>query len=66
LEHFYLEQLGERMRNLQMDNLPHAVELAGTVVGEDVAAVGAACLVLDNTFSPRSSQLFIDTDPDDV
>jgi predicted NBD/HSP70 family sugar kinase len=64
LEHYYQEQLGERMRNLRMDNLPHEVELAGTVVGEDVAAVGAACLVLDSTFSPRSSQLFIHVDAD--
>jgi predicted NBD/HSP70 family sugar kinase len=55
----YLDQLPSRMRNLNMDGLIHPVEITGCVVGDDVAAVGAACLVLDGTFSPRSSQLLI-------
>jgi predicted NBD/HSP70 family sugar kinase len=59
VQRFYEEQLADRMRSLHMDNLPHPVALGSSVIGEDVAAVGAACLVLDSTFSPRSSQLFI-------
>lgn len=55
----YLDQLPTRMRDLNMDVLIHPVEIAECVVGDDVAAVGAACLVLDGTFSPRSSQLLI-------
>jgi predicted NBD/HSP70 family sugar kinase len=55
----YLDQLPSRMRDLNMDGLIHPVEITGCVVGDDVAAVGAACLVLDGTFSPRSSQLLI-------
>jgi predicted NBD/HSP70 family sugar kinase len=35
------------------------VTVAGSSVGDNVAAVGAACLVLDATLSPRSSTLYI-------
>lgn len=37
----------------------HAVAVTGSKVGDDVAAVGAACLVLDNSLSPRASALII-------
>ena len=37
----------------------HPVRLDDSSVGEDVAAVGAACLVLDTTLSPRPSALLI-------
>jgi predicted NBD/HSP70 family sugar kinase len=38
----------------------HPVDFAGSALGDDVAAIGAACLVLDNTFSPRPATLLID------
>ena len=37
------------------------VTVTGSKIGDDVAAVGAACLVLDATLSPRSASLFIST-----
>jgi predicted NBD/HSP70 family sugar kinase len=37
----------------------HPVRLSDASVGEDVAAVGAACLGLDGTLSPRPSALLI-------
>ena len=37
----------------------HAINFSGSSVGDDVAAIGAACLVLDNTFSPRPTALLI-------
>ena len=37
----------------------HPIRLDDSSVGEDVAAVGAACLVLDTTLSPRPSALLI-------
>jgi predicted NBD/HSP70 family sugar kinase len=55
----YLEKLPAYLRELTTNNLIHSVKVAGCVVGEDVAAVGAACLVLDETFSPHSSRLLI-------
>jgi len=38
---------------------PHTVAFEESEIGEDVAAVGAACLVLDNTFSPRPDSLLL-------
>jgi predicted NBD/HSP70 family sugar kinase len=38
---------------------PHTVGFAESAIGDDVAAVGAACLVLDNAFSPRATGLLI-------
>ncbi|WP_426625897.1 ROK family transcriptional regulator [Leifsonia sp. McL0607] len=57
VERRYLEQLPARMAEIDMTILTHPVLLQGTAVGEDVAAVGAACLVLDETFSPRVRRL---------
>ena len=37
----------------------HTVRLHDSAVGEDVAAVGAACLVLDTALAPRTSALLI-------
>jgi predicted NBD/HSP70 family sugar kinase len=37
----------------------HTVALAESAAGDDVAAIGAACLVLDNVLSPRPSALLI-------
>lgn len=53
VERRYLSQLPDRMVELGLDVLTHPVAIAGSAVGEDVAAVGAACLVLDETFTPR-------------
>lgn len=43
--------------------LPHDIAFVEATVGEDVAAMGAACLVLDLAFSPRSSTLLLSNDP---
>lgn len=40
-----------------ISNQLHATTITGTTLGSDVAAIGAACLVLDNKFSPRPSTL---------
>ena len=37
----------------------HAVGVTVSAIGEDVAAVGAACLVLDDVLTPRPSALLI-------
>ena len=42
--------------------LPHPIRFAESAVPVDVAAVGAATLVLDNTFSPRPSALLLAAD----
>lgn len=35
--------------------------ISGTVVGDDVGAVGAGCVVLDEVLSPRATALFLDS-----
>lgn len=37
----------------------HPVEVRGTLLGDDVAAVGAGCLVLEDAFTPRSATLLL-------
>jgi predicted NBD/HSP70 family sugar kinase len=41
---------------------PHPIRFAESAIPVDVAAVGAAALVLDNTFSPRPSALLLAAD----
>ena len=38
----------------------HAIDVVGTGVGEDVGAVGAACLVLEHTLAPRAQRLLLE------
>ncbi|MBT1002582.1 ROK family transcriptional regulator [Paenarthrobacter sp. DKR-5] len=38
----------------------HQVELVGSVLGEDIAAIGAGCLVLDHVLSPRPGGLLLE------
>lgn len=39
----------------------HVVEVSAALVGENIAAVGAGCLVLDDIFSPRTAALPFET-----
>jgi hypothetical protein len=38
----------------------HGVEVVSTGVGDDVGAVGAACLVLEHMLAPRSQRLLLE------
>lgn len=38
----------------------HSVDVVGTGVGEDVGAIGAACLVLEHTLAPRAQRLLLE------
>lgn len=38
----------------------HSVEASGSVLGEDIAAVGAACIVLDHVLAPRAGGLLLE------
>lgn len=39
--------------------MPHEIVFGQSAIGEDVAAIGAACLVLDHALSPRPAGLLI-------
>lgn len=55
----YLERIPELVREASATRKIHEIEVVGTGVGEDVGAVGAACLVLEHTLAPRSQRLLL-------
>ncbi|WP_022884853.1 ROK family protein [Glaciibacter superstes] len=56
---YVLPQLPALINDSNVLVTPHRVEVSASAIGADVAAVGAACLVLDNTLSPRPATLLI-------
>lgn len=56
----YLEQIPALVQENSATRKIHGMEVVGTGVGEDVAAVGAACLVLEHTLAPRSQRLLLE------
>ncbi|TAM69369.1 MAG: ROK family transcriptional regulator [Microbacteriaceae bacterium] len=56
---FLLQHIPARVRSIPELVPAHPIAFITSTIGEDVAAVGAACLVLDHTFSPRSEGLLI-------
>lgn len=42
--------------------LTHPIDFRASALGGDVAAIGAACLVLDRAFTPRAEDMLIDAD----
>ncbi len=59
VEQRYLQVLPEAVNRRLVTAQIHPVEVCGTRVGAEVGAVGAACLVLDHTFSPRPTTLLL-------
>lgn len=56
---FLLQRLPALINSSSALTTTHPVAVRGSTIGDDVAAVGAACLVLDNALSPRASALII-------
>ncbi|WP_427131048.1 ROK family transcriptional regulator [Pseudarthrobacter sp. S9] len=56
----YLDLVPEIVRENSATRKIHATEVVGTGVGEDVGAIGAACLVLEHTLAPRSQRLLLE------
>ncbi|WP_211878835.1 ROK family transcriptional regulator [Pseudarthrobacter albicanus] len=56
----YLERIPDLVRESSATRRIHAIEVVGTGVGEDVGAIGAACLVLEHTLAPRSQRLLLE------
>lgn len=53
------QQLPQALAELLVARGVHRVSVAGTALGEDVGAVGAACLVLDEALTPRPTSLLL-------
>ena len=56
----YLERIPDLVREGSATRKIHEIEVVGTGVGEDVGAIGAACLVLEHTLAPRSQRLLLE------
>ncbi|WP_426999166.1 ROK family transcriptional regulator [Pseudarthrobacter sp. N5] len=56
----YLDRIPELLSRNSAARKIHAIEVVGTGVGEDVGAIGAACLVLEHTLAPRAQRLLLE------
>ncbi|MGM9470862.1 ROK family transcriptional regulator [Pseudarthrobacter sp. YS3] len=56
----YLDRIPALVDANSAARLIHTVEVVGTGVGEDVGAIGAACLVLEHTLAPRAQRLLLE------
>ncbi|WP_344173298.1 ROK family transcriptional regulator [Kribbella lupini] len=56
---FFGDSVRETLRERFLVRSVHPFDVAGTALGADVGAVGAASLVLDHTFSPNPSVLLL-------
>lgn len=56
---FFLAELPEMLSKLSATSKVHDLKVMGTSVIEDVGAVGAACLVLEETLGPHASSLLL-------
>lgn len=57
---WYLDRIPELVAEYSAARKIHGIEVVGTGVGEDVGAIGAACLVLEHTLAPRSQRLLLE------
>lgn len=59
LRDLYLIRLPQLLDSLTAARSIHRIGVVGTGVGEDVGAVGAACLVLNDALAPRAARLML-------
>lgn len=60
LAEIYLREIPEELDRRSATRSVRTLRVDGAVVGEDVGAVGAACVVLDAVLTPRASDLYLD------
>ena len=56
----YLRELPDLLHARSATRAVRTLPVEGTVVGDDVGAVGAACVVLDAVLTPRASDLYLE------
>lgn len=56
----YLEEIPALLDDRSATRAVRTLPVEGTVVGDDVGAVGAACVVLDSVLTPRASDLYLE------
>ncbi|NYE94472.1 putative NBD/HSP70 family sugar kinase [Psychromicrobium silvestre] len=55
----FLDKLPALLNELSVISKVHGLEVVGTSVSHEVGAVGAACLVLEDTFGPNANSLVL-------
>ncbi|MDF2508724.1 MAG: transcriptional regulator [Microbacterium sp.] len=60
LAEVYLREIPGLLERASATRAVRPLPVDGTVVGDDVGAVGAGCVVLDSVLSPRASALLLD------
>ncbi|WP_217183336.1 ROK family transcriptional regulator [Streptomyces sp. AC495_CC817] len=60
LEPVYLREIPDALHARSATRAVHTLPVDGTVVGDDVGAVGAACVVLDSVLTPRAADLYLE------
>ena len=56
----FLDEIPGRLDRLSATRAVRSLPVAGSVVGADVGAVGAACVVLDSALTPRTTDLLLE------
>ncbi|MEV7662190.1 ROK family transcriptional regulator [Paenarthrobacter sp. NPDC089316] len=57
---YFLERVPDLLDKNNAARMIHGLEVVGTGVGEDVGAIGAACLVLEHMLAPRAQRLLLE------
>jgi predicted NBD/HSP70 family sugar kinase len=60
LADIYLREIPEPLNRRSATHSVRTLTVDGAVVGDDVGAVGAACVVLDAVLTPRASDLYLE------
>ncbi|MEV7607938.1 ROK family transcriptional regulator [Microbacterium sp. NPDC089320] len=60
LAEIYLREIPEELDRRSATRSVRTLRVDGAIVGEDVGAVGAACVVLDAVLTPRASDLYLE------
>ena len=56
----YLQEIPVQLDRRSATRALRTLPVDGTIVGDDVGAVGAACVVLDSVLTPRASDLYLE------
>lgn len=59
LAEHYLSRLPALVQQSSVTSSVHSIEVVGTGVGEDIGAIGAACLVLESRLGPHAAKLLL-------
>jgi predicted NBD/HSP70 family sugar kinase len=57
---YFLERVPGLIAENSAARMIHGIEVVGSGVGEDVGAIGAACLVLEHMLAPRAQRLLLE------